>query len=88
MSDQKENSSKSELEEKVISIIQEALGKKDQKVTLSTRFKEDLKADSLEVFEIIYEIENKMGITISEDKANNVETVEDLVKIIESHPGK
>lgn len=84
MSDQ----DRSDIEAKVIAIIDEALGKKGQKITLNTRFKEDLKADSLEVFEIIYEIENKMGVAISEDKANHIETIEDLVKIIESHPGK
>lgn len=84
MSDNKDTS---EIELAVIQIIEENLNPKN-KITLDTKFKEDLKADSLEVYEVIYNLEQKLNITIPESEANDVETVGDLVKLIQSRPGK
>ncbi|MGO4929047.1 acyl carrier protein [Fundicoccus sp. Sow4_D5] len=68
--------------EKVKEIIVDQLGIEASEVALATDFENDLKADSLDVFQIISEIEDELDITIDTDQ--NLKTVEDLVKYIES----
>ena len=68
--------------EKVKEVIVDQLGIEESEVTLTTDFENDLKADSLDVFQIISEIEDELDITIDTDQ--NLKTVEDLVKYIES----
>lgn len=68
--------------EKVKEIIVDQLGIEENEVALATDFENDLKADSLDVFQIISEIEDELDITIDTDQ--NLRTVEDLVKYIES----
>ncbi|MBF0778505.1 acyl carrier protein [Streptococcus cuniculi] len=66
--------------EKVQAIIVEELGKDAEEVTLTTTF-EDLDADSLDLFQVISEIEDEFDIQIeSEDGLN---TVADLVAYVE-----
>ncbi|MFF3775777.1 phosphopantetheine-binding protein [Streptomyces sp. NPDC002232] len=77
----------SEVEATVIAIIKDSLSPKVE-ITPATKFKEDLKADELEVYEVIYRIENEMGTTIPESEANDVETVADLIKPIQSRPAR
>ncbi len=76
-----------EIEAMVIKVIEENLSSK-VKVTTSTRFREDLKADDLEVYEVIYSLEQKLNTAIPEPEANDLETVGDLVKLIQSRPGR
>lgn len=68
--------------EKVKEVIVDQLGIEESEVSLTTDFENDLKADSLDVFQIISEIEDELDITIDTDQ--NLKTVEDLVKYIES----
>jgi len=68
--------------EKVKEIIVDQLGIEESEVALATDFENDLKADSLDVFQIISEIEDELDITIDTDQ--NLKTVEDLVNYIES----
>ena len=68
--------------EKVKSIIANQLGIEEETITLATDFENDLKADSLDVFQIISEIEDELDITIDTDQ--NLKTVQDLVNYIES----
>ena len=68
--------------EKVKEIIVDQLGIEESEVALATDFENDLKADSLDVFQIISEIEDELDNTIDTDQ--NLKTVEDLVKYIES----
>lgn len=68
--------------EKIKDIIVDQLGVEASEVELTTDFENDLKADSLDVFQIISEIEDELDITIDTDQ--NLKTVEDLVKYIES----
>lgn len=72
--------------QQVIAIIAEKLGKNPEEITLDSRFREDLQADSLETFEVIYALEEQMGVTILEDKANEFESVRDLVNFVNSRP--
>ncbi|MBF0788136.1 MULTISPECIES: acyl carrier protein [unclassified Streptococcus] len=66
--------------EKVQAIIVEELGKDAEEVTLATTF-EDLDADSLDLFQVISEIEDEFDIQIDSEEGLN--TVGDLVAYVE-----
>ena len=54
----------------------------------ATRFKEDLDADSLDLYELVMELEDSYGITVSEEEAARIETVGDAVDfVVERLPG-
>lgn len=67
--------------EKIQDIIVEQLDKEKEEVTLQTNFREDLDADSLDLFQIINDIEDEFDIKIETDEGIN--TVDDLVKYVE-----
>lgn len=67
--------------EKIQAIIVDELGVDKDQITLETDFENDLDADSLDVFQIISEIEDELDITIDTDQ--NLRTVADLVDYIE-----
>lgn len=67
--------------EKIQVIIADQLGIEENEVTLTTDFESDLNADSLDVFQIISDIEDELDITIDTDQ--NLRTVQDLVTYIE-----
>ena len=66
--------------EKVQDIIADELGKEKEEVTLETSF-EELDADSLDVFQVISEIEDEFDIQIETEEGLN--TVGDLVAYVE-----
>ncbi|MBG9989217.1 acyl carrier protein [Aerococcaceae bacterium DSM 111176] len=68
--------------DKVKEIIAEELGIDEGKITLETNFQEDLEADSLDLFQVISELEDEFDITIDTEEGLN--TVADLVKFIEA----
>lgn len=74
-----------EVLEKVADIIVERLGVDKEKVTLQASFTEDLGADSLDVVELIMELEDEFEIEISDEEAEKMATVSDAVKYIEEH---
>ena len=50
-----------------------------------TRFKEDLDADSLDLYELVMELEDRYGISVSEEQAAEIETVGDAVSFVLEH---
>jgi acyl carrier protein len=50
-----------------------------------TRFKEDLDADSLDLYELVMELEDRYGVTISEEQATYIQTVGDAVGFVLEH---
>lgn len=70
--------------EDVKATIVELLGVDESKVTREARFREDLEADSLDIVELIMALEDKMGIEISDEDAQNITTVGGAVDYIEA----
>lgn len=70
--------------DQVKDLIAEKMEVDPSKVTLDASFRKDLGADSLDTYELIYAIEEEMGITIPDEKANEFETVRDAVEYLES----
>jgi len=67
--------------EKIQEIVAEELDKEKDDIQLSTNIQEDLEADSLDLFQIINEIEDEFDVKIETDE--NIKTVDDLVKYVE-----
>lgn len=73
-----------ELFEKIQKLIAEKLEIEESKITLDASFRQDLGADSLDTYELVYAIEEEMGISIPDEKANEFETVRDAYDFIKS----
>ncbi|HEC34615.1 MAG TPA: acyl carrier protein [Chloroflexi bacterium] len=70
--------------ERVKEIIVELLGVEAEKVTPQARFREDLGADSLDLVELVMAFEEEFGGTISDEEAQQIKTVGDAVRYVES----
>lgn len=73
-----------ELFEKLKKIIVEKLEVEESKVIPESKIREDLGADSLDTYELLYAIEEEMGVTIPEDKASEFEKVGDVLNYLRS----
>ncbi len=67
--------------EKIKEIIADQLGKDVDEITLETSFKDDLDADSLDLFQIINDIEDEFDVKIED--AEEISTVADAVRFVE-----
>ncbi len=73
-----------ELFDKMKKLIADRLEIEEDKITLDSSFRQDLGADSLDTYELVYAVEEELGITIPNEKANEFETVKDALAYIES----
>lgn len=71
-----------EVFEKVKSLIAEKLEIEESKITMEASFRKDLGADSLDTYELVYAIEEELGVSIPDEKANEFETVKDAVEFL------
>lgn len=69
------------MEEKVIAIIAEELGRDESEITLETSF-EDLDADSLDLFQVINTLEEEFDVEFDNEKSADIKTVADVIKCI------
>lgn len=76
--------SNDEIFEKVKKVIVEGLDVEEEKVELSSAFIDDFGADSLDIVELVMSLEEEFGISIEDQDAEKLATVEDVVKYIES----
>ena len=77
-----------ELFEKIEKLIADKLEIDEGKITLDSSFRNDLGADSLDTYELVYAIEEELGVSIPDEKANEFETVRDAYDFIKSEQGK
>ena len=70
--------------EKVKELLVEKLGLDADKVLPESEIIKDLGADSLDLVEMLFSLEEEFGITVPEDKTESIATVQDIVDIIDS----
>jgi len=72
-------------ENRVRAIIVELLGVEEEQVTTEARFREDLEADSLDLVELIMAFEEEFNGEISDEEAQKIITVGEVVKYIDEN---
>ena len=74
-----------EIEARVKAIIVDKLGVDESEVTSTASFTNDLGADSLDTVELIMELEKEFGMSIPDDQAEKIATVQDAVDYISNN---
>ena len=77
--------SRDEVYERVKSALGEQLGVDETEITNEASFQEDLDADSLDLVELIMELEDQFGIKIPDDDAQKLTTVGQAVDYVVEH---
>ena len=74
-----------EILEKIREITVDRLGVEENDVTPEASFREDLEADSLDLVELIMELEEQFGMEIPDEDAEKITTVEQAVEYVVEH---
>lgn len=69
--------------EEVKEIITRYVKIESEKITLESKLNEDLDADSIDIADVVMDIEEKYGFEFSDEDAENIVAIKDLVKVIE-----
>jgi acyl carrier protein len=73
------------IEQRVIDIIVDQLGVDPSEVTMDSRFREDLEADSLDLVELMMAFEEEFGGEISDEDAMKIQTVGEAVALLKEY---
>jgi acyl carrier protein len=65
--------------------LAEELEVDEERIRMDTRFKEDLEADSLDLYTLVQELEDSYGVRISDEEASRILTVEQAVDFVMAH---
>ena len=71
--------------EKVRELVAAQLGIDEAVIKPESNFKEDLKADSLDLFELVMSLEDECSVTIPSEELEKILTVQDVVDYIEAN---
>ncbi len=74
--------------DRIKEIIIKQFGEGEKTVTLESSFVNDLGADSLDIVEIVMELEDEFDVSIPDEDAEKIQTVGDAVKYIKEHTQK
>lgn len=69
--------------EEVKEIIARYVKIEPEKITLESKLNEDLDADSIDIADVVMDIEEKYGFEFSDEDAENIVAIKDLVRVIE-----
>ena len=72
------------MDEKIINLIADKLGKKKEIIKMESRLVEDLGADSLDVVELIMTFEEEFGVSLPDEDVSKLKTVGDIIKYIKN----
>jgi acyl carrier protein len=70
---------------KVKKMVASQLGKSEEEISLESAFIEDLGADSLDLVELVMAMEDEFGLEISDEDAERIVTVQDVINHILEH---
>ena len=71
--------------QKVVSLVAERMGVEEDQITDDTHFVNDLQSDSLDMAELVIDLEEAFDISISDEEAQQIETVGQAVAYIEKN---
>jgi len=77
-----------DIEKKVTDILVDKLGVGPEEVKSEANFREDLGGDSLDLVVVLMEIEKDFSISVSDEDADQVKTVADIIGLVEKHVRK
>jgi acyl carrier protein len=77
--------SRDEVFERIKEVLAERLSVEESDITEEANFQEDLDADSLDLVEMIMELEDQFGIKIPDEDAQKIQTVGQAVEYVTSH---
>ena len=77
----------SSIEERVTKIVAEQLSVKEEEITLSASFVDDLGADSLDTVELVMALEEEFETEIPDEDAESITTVQQAVDYVKAHQG-
>lgn len=69
--------------EQVKQMIKNELGVPEEKITMEAKLAEDLGADSIDAVELIMNIEDEFNVQVSDEEAQNIKSVGDIVRFVE-----
>ena len=74
-----------DIAKKVTSMVAERMDVEEDKITNETHFVNDMQADSLDLAELVIDLEEEFGVQISDEDAQKLETVGQAIQFIQEH---
>jgi len=74
-----------DIEKQVTDILVDKLGVEPEEVKSEADFREDLGGDSLDLVMVVMEIEKDFSISVTDEEADQVKTVADIIGLVEKH---
>ncbi len=74
-----------EIRQKVVGLVAERMGVDEDQITDDTHFVNDLQSDSLDMAELVIDLEEAFDISISDEEAQQIETVGQAIAYIEKN---
>ena len=74
-----------DIRQQVISLVAERMGVDEDQITEDTHFVNDLQSDSLDMAELVIDLEEEFDTSISDEEAQNIETVGQAIEYIKQN---